>query len=261
MENGDEVLLEVEGQTMDFPGEEDYMPTQAEGNVANQVNQVMSDMDTEGEIEEGETESFNNNANVDKSGRQNVPTGANGTDGKHSEEEEGMQRFVDYIRKQGLVIVDAASVNTPKNVDVDRNVMAGGSKARPQGVNRLNRHQCEGEFAESEVTIYWNAVNPMEMNKSLINQTWGKRISSSSEEEGMDMSDEVERLEVDNLTIQTKLNDKVMQFIADNRPNLGRRQMEDTGRLESIDNREQQMQLRNQNRDVDQHHMQPRRLS
>ena len=141
--------------------------------------------------------------------------------------------------------------------------MAGGSKARPQGVNRLNRHQCEGEFAESEVTIYRNAVNPMEMNKSLINQTGGKRISSSSEEEGMDTSDEVERLEVDNLTIQTKLNDKVMQFIADNRPNLGRRQMEDTGRLETIGNREQQMQQRDQNRDVDQQqqHMQPRRLS
>ena len=75
---------------------------------------MMSDTDTEGEIEEGEIGSFNNNANVDKSKRQKVSTGANGTDGKHSEEEEGMQRFVDYICKQGLVIVDAVSVNMPK---------------------------------------------------------------------------------------------------------------------------------------------------
>ena len=35
MENGDEVLLEVEGQTTDIPGEEEYMPIQDEGNDAN----------------------------------------------------------------------------------------------------------------------------------------------------------------------------------------------------------------------------------
>ena len=73
----------------------------------------------------------------------------------------------------------------------------------------------EGEV-DSIVTIYKNAVCQVRDRNFLA----GKRVSSSSEQgDGFNTSDEIDKLEVDNLTVQTRnVNDKVLQFISENRP-------------------------------------------
>ena len=61
---------------------------------------------------------------------------------EHNEEEEGMQRFVDYIKKQGLVIVDGTTLQNSSK------------KTNKQGGKKSD----QGE-SESIVTIYQQAVN------------------------------------------------------------------------------------------------------
>ena len=54
---------------------------------------------------------------VIKGGMMNMRKLIETTTKKGNEEEEGMQRFVDYIRKQGLVIVDASTLDTNRSED------------------------------------------------------------------------------------------------------------------------------------------------
>ena len=83
----------------------------------------------------------------------------------------------------------------------------------------------------SIITTYENAVK-------LINKAVeGKRVSSSSEDDGLDTSDEIEKLEVDNLVLENDLrvrdgNDKVLQFIAENRPPVVVRKLEHLQRFD-----------------------------
>ena len=101
MEDGDEVVFEVDGQTMDF-------------NSETEVEDQKADMASESEEEENLMggESQNNNATGCSQYERSRPSQEKEEDvilpqsetTHKNEEEERMQRFMDYIRKQGLVI-------------------------------------------------------------------------------------------------------------------------------------------------------------
>ena len=117
IEDGDEVLIEVEGQTTEFSA--DY----PEDNLG-QIHENSTEEDSESEeeeCEEGEICSNNNNVVGNQSrieyGKNSGDTRLGESSGmeqnleKHSEEEDGMKRFVEYIKRQGLVIVEASQLN------------------------------------------------------------------------------------------------------------------------------------------------------
>ena len=109
MEDGDEVVFEVDGQTTDF-------------NSETKVEDQEADMASESEEEESRNlmgrESWNNNAmgcnhHERSSSSQETEEGIilPRNEATHkNEEEDGMQCFVDYIRKQGLVIVESSKL-------------------------------------------------------------------------------------------------------------------------------------------------------
>ena len=105
---------------------------------------------------------------------------------EQSQEEEGMQRFVEYIRKQGLVIVEESR-------------LANGGNQKFREKNR-DTGNLRGDN-ESVMTIYKNAVQPS-VGGSINVRDVNKRDSSSSDEP-LDTSDEIDKIE--ELCIQSNL--------------------------------------------------------
>ena len=79
------------------------------------------------------------------------------------------------------------------------------------------------------MTIYWNAVNKAALNS----EHKKKRISSSSEEEAMDTSDEsvgLNGLQLNAFLQQPNVEQNVLNFIAENRARMSRKGVEDQSR-------------------------------
>ena len=103
---------------------------------------------------------------------------------EHLEEEEGMQHFVDYIRKQGLVIVEESRLT---NLASNKIPMKSGKHGKNRDLNDN----------ESVITIYKNAVH-----QSVISDGIGKKRDSSSSDEPLATSEEIEQFEEINLQPQ-----------------------------------------------------------
>ena len=104
-----------------------------------------------------------------------------------------MQKFIDYMNKLGLVMVRKTS-------DKDENAAEDSNRRHKDKTGRIN---CE---TESLVTIYRTAVQPA-----------SKRDSSSSDDQQLDMSDEADKLQIENLSIAhpNVANQEIEKFIAD----------------------------------------------
>ena len=89
------------------------------------------------------------------------------------QEEKEMQKFVDFMRKQGLVVVDAAKMKELSGDGTDRQ--------KPRHV---------GGDDSSIVTIYKNAVQ----------KDGNSKRDSSSSDKMLDTSDEVDKLNLDQMT-------------------------------------------------------------
>ena len=191
-EDGDEVVLELEEQTTEFQSE-------TEGEDPNE-----SDPETE--------VSLNNNAQranyrvTDKDSEVVIVHRTEEVDNK--DEEAGMQCFVDYITKKGLVIVDASAIQ--RNNTSQLGVSRGYRKKAAGKADTVERGKPIDDDAESAVTIYRNAVQQVHVNKS----SDGKRDSSSSTDEQLDTSDELDKmpLNMNNLSVQ---NNELHRFIAE----------------------------------------------
>ena len=237
-EDGDEILFEVEGQLTDFQSEteqtkmddtnseneEDDMDSEIVFNTGNEntnalnlTNQkkghsvqccVMERSTAQGHIEEGEE------VNI-------LPRDE---DKYQKKEEEGMQRFVDYMERQGLVIMDTSKATREESGQFNK------TKGAAQECS-TNRKQPDpvGEENESTVTIYWNVVNKAALNS----EHKKKQISSSSEEKAMDTSDEsvgLNGLQLNAFLQQPNVEQNVLNFIAENRARMSRKGVEDQSR-------------------------------
>ena len=233
-EDGDKVVFEVEGQATEFLDD---------SNLEDNASEMGSDSEDDMAVDV-ERDSRNNNASTAPNeprptmsdGRNvelftdwsqghchgNMATRAeSSTKNCRNEEEEGMQCFVDYIRSQGLVIME-----DPRKQEQNKIGGKHGTWREDAGENK------------SVVTIYQNAVtrdNEIENTEDLeirenttgrIGQLAGKTMTShkrdsSSSEDGMGMnsSGEIEGLQIDNLSVNTKgnshRNNEVIKFIAD----------------------------------------------
>ena len=130
---------------------------------------------------------------------------------EQQEEEAGIQRFVNYIRKQGLVIVEASQLANPKEKFNKENGKAVESMERS---SILNKRPMAGEDDSSVVTVYRNAVNVLTQGNDVSAQS--KRDSSSSDKP-LDTSDEFDKIPVGGLSINGTMNKEVSvaQFISD----------------------------------------------
>ena len=160
--NGDEVIFEVTGgQENEFPDEETITEVHASNNNATVGVQAVES--PEAGCSYGSTERNNYRDNAGDKETQ-----------KHNEEEEGMQCFLDYIRKQGLVIVEESRIaNLAANKFPSK-----GSKHKGKDMNDN----------ESVITIYKNTVH-----QSVITSGDGKKRESSSSDEPLDTSEELEQ--------------------------------------------------------------------
>ena len=132
---------------------------------------------------------------------------------KPNEEEAGMQCFVDYIRGQGLVIVEASQLanQTPKFNKVKDKSMTMGMQSV---VNRRPANQGEDDC--SVAMVYRNAVKIVDSNNNGTgNEIANRKRESSSSDEPLDTSDELDKLAVGGISIQTEKNINVEQFISD----------------------------------------------
>ena len=220
MESGDEVLFEVEGQATEFT-EEGLEQTNSQ-NLG----------DSESDVSDVENEQMalkNNNATKPRDMDMEPPTPRPGTSSTYGpdevivlprdhvkeqeEEEAGMKQFVNYIRKQGLVIVESSrlAAQTPK---FDRSINKGGRQdiQMKSVVNRRPPQAQPGTSNEiddgnSVVTIYRNAVNVLndtgdQGNRNLVSGITESKRDSSSSDEPLNTSDESEGIQLDNLRIQ-----------------------------------------------------------
>ena len=197
-EDGDEVIFEVEDNTLDFETEMDASQIIERYERSDPKD---DDEDSEEEQDDNSQGSRNNNAlrseekgiNYDGPGTSQ----GQGTQKIDHSEEEGMQRFVDYIRKQGLVIVDASKAQneTPK---FDKRREMGGMNTQRNKKLTIRREEMQNVLGcnnESMVTIYKNAVqkvNQVQVSGHQIGD--GKRDSSSSSDKQLDTSDELDRV-------------------------------------------------------------------
>ena len=199
MENGDEVLFEVEGQETDFSDDQMEKEQSTDG-----CKETEDDSDDEVIL------SQNNNAT--DLGKQQPCSSKDYQSGKdgHGEEEAGIQCFVEYIREQGLVIVEASQLTnkTPKfSKGKERK-----EKSPLEMQSVVNRRHQPGEDDSSVATIYHNVVKVMDNQKTPMSNN--KRESSSSEEP-LDTSDEMDRIPIVNMSLQLDRELNVAQFISD----------------------------------------------
>ena len=199
IEDRDEVFFKVEGQGTEFASETEEEQTE-------DVEEMNASSASESEGECNSMESVNNNANkinevvTQDESDDKVQIKPKGKDQFLEEEEQGMQRFVDYIKKQGLVIVESSQV---------RNKSPKFQKGKGKTQSAISSQRKSDD--ESVVTIYKNAVQrqsePTEINK--------KRDSSSSSEGQLDTSDELDKLQMGNVNINDvnqQLNNLRLEF-------------------------------------------------
>ena len=223
MENGDEVLFEVEGQETDFSDDQLEKEQSMDG-----CEETGDDSDDEVIL------SQNNNATAVGN-----PQPCSSKDGQPmkdglGEEEAGMQRFVEYIREQGLVIVEASQLanKTPKfNKGKERK----GVRSPLEMQSVVNRRHQPGEDDSSVATIYHNAVKVMDNQGTPMTN---KKRESSSSQERLDTSDEMDRIPIVNMTLQPDKELNVAQFVSDARvqqiaDNQRERQRNERGRQHS----------------------------
>ena len=229
MENGDEVLFEVGGQLTDFTDEQSTAGI--DQNQTSMDEQSVENTETESSDEEEEVILKNPGCNV---GLNNNATRADPTPGtsknyspgetvilprdmekERKEEEAGMKHFVEYMRQEGLVIVDASKM--ANQTLKFRDTQPRRSPIHMQSV--VNRRPPQGRDDNSEITIYQKAVEMEQIEQQgqtvgtqLPDKTNNKRISSSSEEP-LDTSDELDKITDLDLNSQANLN--VTQFISD----------------------------------------------
>ena len=190
-EDGEEFTFKVAGQATDFASETE------DGELDGQ----QSDLDDEVIL----SQSRNNNATQDHTDAQpgtssgisdygNVQIRPRDTEVERKEEEEGMQRFIDYMKKQGLMLVETTkALNAPPHFE-EMKKQAGMTK--PQ----------QGMDNESIIIVYRNAVHRSEPSE--------KRNSSSLEE--VDTSDEQDKLvRPEHINVRTE-QINVSQFLAEN---------------------------------------------
>ena len=132
--------------------------------------------------------------------------------GAQSEEQE-MQKFMDFIKKQSLVIVDvnqlSGEVQGKTKVGHQANEMERASMLKGPRVNQQQKGKKEDNINDnlddqSEVTVYQNAMEKMS----------SKRGSSSSEDH-LDTSDELDWVAINELTLK---NDEIVNaFISEAR--------------------------------------------
>ena len=174
-EDGDEVEFEVEGQLTDFASE-------AETEINSESDEEMGPQETGATVNNNAIQAQDSDEEDSEIVLKLKDLGTS-----HDEEEQGMQRFVDYIRKQGLMIVQM-SQDTAKSA----NTFQGKNNER----NQMSKVTTDFVDDGSVITVYQNAIKqavagPVKEKMS------SKHDSSSSDAAAMDTSDEMEKMQVD----------------------------------------------------------------
>ena len=194
-EEGDEVTYEIEGQSTEFMDEEQ--------DAEDYKTESDSEEEMEEKIDESETEfqSQNNNASRAESEFSEVIIKCQSEAEIQQAEEQEMQKFVEYMKKQGLVLVQASpgqNVAELSRIAKDKASGRKGNTMIAKGLNELDTN--------SEITVYHTAVRL---------ENASKRDSSSSEDQPLDTSDEMEKNDIGLNNVH--LSNKIDQFITDNR--------------------------------------------
>ena len=180
VEDGDLVEFEVEGQLTDFNSEmEDDNESEPELGMTDKDNSGDGGLDLGDNAKEDFKEYRDNSDDKSMDESDSEVTFVRRSEQELiQEEEKGMQKFVDYMKRKGLVIVESEHLSKLKKNFADRN-------DKPQGkVTLVNDKRISGTGQrmehdnQSEVTIYKNAVDEE-----------SKHISTSSEDQ-LDTSEE-----------------------------------------------------------------------
>ena len=107
-----------------------------------------------------------------------------------------MKRFASYMKQQGLMLVDSSQMHN-RNLNLGQK-SCGKEITANALVDNVDNH--------SEITIYRNAVEQM---------TESSKRDSSSSEEPLNTSDEIDKMPLDNLALQTMNENDNFQFFAD----------------------------------------------
>ena len=188
-EEGDMIELEVPGQSTDFVNEDNQ----------EDLDEVDSEFDGEEVHDEVNEASKNNNAAVMNVG--NAGSSAEGCRSRNQtkdrdefcrlarrdpkelkwQEESEMMKFVEFMKKQGLVMM-----HQPEKTGTTNKIhqMMASSNQTSQ---KKDRRGIEPDFVDnsSVITVYQNAVEPA--------VTEGRKRDSSSSEEPLDASDEIDK--------------------------------------------------------------------
>ena len=156
------------------------------------------------------------------------------------QEEADMQKFINFMKKKGLVMVQQTpgmTVNVTQEQVQDRSVI----DKEPAAVqdNAKERRGMETDFIDNNsiVTLYHNAVQPAsyQSNQSVSGDVaaaiQSKERDSSSSEDPLDTSDEADKLPVGTIDINSQRN--IDQFISDvqrHSSDMGRASIVDRGR-------------------------------
>ena len=190
-EEGDTVEFEVEGQATDFNSEEDDLESdsdnECEGSMTGSNINTNRSFD---EMEEGE-------CSMERVDDEVTILKRNPKDMQEAEEKE-MMKFVNFMKKQGLVIVDAS--DTDKIAKQRKEI---GGRLTTKSYDRMENENAPDN--NSEVTIYKNAVE-----KSI-----SKRDSLSSDEP-LDTSEELEKIALNAMTdLNIQRNNDIDQFLSE----------------------------------------------
>ena len=127
-------------------------------------------------------------------------------------EEIEMQKFMDFMKRQGLMLMQTP---TAKTNDSSRNVMERVNKQSGESIgqkaDKAGAKGMSGIDSHSVITVYQNAVQPASI---LVD---GNKRASSSSEEQMDTSDELDDGQIKekgNLTNNLD-NDRILQYVAE----------------------------------------------
>ena len=241
-EDDSEVILEVKGQAMEFNSEVENTESENESDdseAEEEVPEKAKDKNEDSSLIRGKNRKSpkrgkNLSSNVNNSIVGPFRMGGEGPsrssrfdevsdvfvvdstkiDDEISDEE--MKKFAKYMKSQGLMLVESSKEENrnkfnkghrpgePNSAQGRRSGIINGSGA----VDVLTREDCE---TQSEVTIYWNAVQQTNESNSI-----NKRNSSSSDEP-LDTSDEIDKLGVDELTLNHEYSSTLEQHHRDDR--------------------------------------------
>ena len=221
-EDGDTVELEVRGQSTDFASETKEM----------EQGEITDSEDEEDEVYQGESSNNNatkindrqvveqpeqyGNTTMDQSDAEEEVTIRKRTEEEiKAQEELEMQKFVNFMKKQGLVLVDTNALKQKEEKSNGRQTVAGGN----QWVNTVEKQKHPGmetDFIDNSsiITVYKNAVQPIEGPALVVKLTdhLNKRGSTSSED-ALDTSNKIDKLPVNDIELTRERN--INQFISD----------------------------------------------